>query len=46
MIEFNVLPILSGFAAADAFNYFFTLMIAIGITAFTIGCLVKIINRS
>ena len=45
-MEFSVLEILSGFSAAQYYNYFFTLVMIAGWVAFGVGILVGIIGKS
>lgn len=48
MYEVAVVQVLidSGDGSAAAFNYFFTLMMFFGCVSFSVGLLVKMINRS
>lgn len=45
-MEFVVLPILSGFEAAQYYNYFFTLVMIAGWFAFGFGIIASMIGKS
>lgn len=44
-MEINVMEILTGFAGADEFNYFFTLVAYFGCVGVVLGAIVNILKK-